>query len=410
MSRRFRAGFAATSALVLVFTTAACSSSKKTASSSTTTHSGPALSGTPVKGTAIYDLGTQTAVDDQEGIKVGVAAVNAAGGINGHPLDISVCTDNEDPNGAAACARTATSDSSVLAIVGTGTSYGASVDPILTAAGMASVGNSTYVAADFSCTVCFNDATGGFSSIGSAVAAVKTLNAKRIGVPYIDLPAGATLAPTVDKLVKPLGAQSVGVIPVPVTAADVTPQAAAEGAAKPDAIIDGLTTDLFAKFIHAYRQQGFDTPFIISGGVFDPAGIQSQLSGVNSNIYIDTEYDHSSNGYKTFLADFNKYDSSYSNHDDEVLRAYFAVKEFAYAASHASSLTKAGILAEMNSLNNYTSDGLQPPIDYTTSQTGLGGTAPRVIVDHIWMDKYQNGQFVPVGDGSAINVFTGTSS
>ena len=390
---------------------AGCSSNKSSAKSTTTVHNGgPTLSGTPVKGMFIDDLGTQTETDDLEGVKVGVDAVNAAGGVNGHPVQISSCLDNQDPNAAATCARNASSDSSILAVVGTFTSYTANTDPILTASGTPSIGNSIATPADFTCTVCFNDSAGILDSIGSAVAAVKALGAKRIGIPYIDIPAGASLAPFVDQLIKPLGGQSVGVIPVAVTAADLTPQAAAEGGAKPDAIIDGLTTDLFSKFIHAYRQQGFQTPIIPSGGVYDPHGVETQLSGVNSNIYIDTEFNHDSPGYRTFLADVNKYDASYSDRTDEVLRAYFAVKEFAYAAQHAASLTKAGLLAEMNSLSDYTSDGLLPTLNYTVPQTALGGSAPRVFADTIWLDKYQNGQFVPVGNGAGINVFTGAAS
>jgi len=386
----------------------ACSSSKKTGSAPPT--SAAALSGTPVEAVSIIDMGTSAGPDYQAGISIGEAAVNAAGGIKGHPLHITVCTDLSDPNQAAACARDAVSNSAVLADIGTNTTYGAQIDPILTAGGLASVGNSVDSSPDFTCNVCFNDSPGIFTSIGSAVIAVQQLNAKRIGIPYIDIPAGATLAPTVDGLVKPLGGQSVGVVPVAVTAADLTPQAAAEGAAKPDAIIDGLTESLFTKFIHAYRAQGFQTPIIVSGAVYDEQQVQSALSGVTDNLYIDTDMDHSSHGYQTFLADKAKYDPSYAHHNDGVLRAYFAVKEFAYAANHANSLSRADLLAEMNSLSGYTSDGLQPPLDYTQPQTGLGGKAPRVISDTLWLLKYDNGKFVPVGSGKGINAFTGASS
>jgi ABC-type branched-subunit amino acid transport system substrate-binding protein len=413
MSRFTRLSLTGVAAVSVLLLAACSSSSKSTSSSATSAPSGSAAgsssgtSGTAVKAVFINDSGTQTNTDDAEGIKIGLDAVNAAGGVNGHPVQITTCTDTENPNEAATCARNAVSDSSVLAIVGTGTSYGTNVDPILEAAGLASIGNSTYTAADFMCSVCFNDSAGDFDSIGSALAAVKLLNAKKIGIPYIDLPAGASLGPLVNSLVKPLGGTTVGVVPVPVTAADVTPQAAAEGAAHPDAIIDGLTTELFSKFIHAYRSQGFQTPIIASGGVYDASGVSSQLSGVNSNIYIDTEFNHSSPGYQTFLADVSKYDPSYGNRTDEVLRTYLAVKEFAYAASHAQSQSRSGILNEMKSLT-FNTDGLTPPIDYSTAQTGLGGHAPSVYADTIWLYKFQNGTFAPIGT-AGVNVFTGAT-
>jgi hypothetical protein len=136
-------------------------------------------------------------------------------------------------------------------------------------------------------------------------------------------------------------------------------------------------------------------------------GVSSQLSGVNSSIYIDTEFNHSSPGYHTFLSDVSKYDPGYSDRTDEVLRTYLAFKEFAYAASHAQSQTRSGILSEMKSLT-FDTNGLTPPINYSTAQTGLGGHAPSVYADTIWLEKYQNGAFTPIGS-TGVNVFTGST-
>jgi ABC-type branched-subunit amino acid transport system substrate-binding protein len=390
----------------------ACSSSSSNKTSSTSAAGGSPSSsssatGTPLKIATIADLTTEVGPDNLAGLKIGIDAINAAGGVNGRPIQLTQCTDQGDPNVAASCARNAVSNSAVLAIVGTGTTYGTNVDPILTAAGMASVGNSTFTPADFACTVCFNLSPGDLGSVGSALAAVKLLGAKRIGVPYIDVPAGATLAPLVNTLIKPFGAQTVGAVPVSPTAADVTPQAAAVGAAHPDAIIDGLTTELFSKFIHSYRSQGFNTPILPSGGVYDVQGVQTQLAGVNNNIYIVAEYNYQAPGYQQFLKDKQTYDPSYPSHNDEVLRGYLAAKMFAYAAEHASSISRSSILSEMKSLTAYSTDGLLPPVNYSTPQTAFGGKAPAVYASWVWLYKYGNGQLTPVGSNQAIDVFTG---
>ncbi|MBV9660754.1 MAG: ABC transporter substrate-binding protein [Acidimicrobiales bacterium] len=386
---------------------AACSSSKSHTTTPTTGGSGGGATGTPLKIATIADTDTEVGPDNLNGLKIGIAAVNAAGGVNGHPLELSQCTEPGDANQATTCARNDVSDSSVLAVVGTGTTYGDNVDPLFTAAGLASVGNSDFTPSDFSCTVCFTLSPGDFGSVGSSLAAIKLLGAKKIGVPYIDVPAGASLVPLVGGLAAPLGGKTVGAIPIAPTAADVTPQAAAEGAAQPDAIIDGLTTELFSKFIHSYRQQGFNTPILPSGGVYDAQGVQTQLSGVNSNIYIVAEYNYSSPAYQQFLNDKQKYDASYGNHDDEVLRGYLAAKLFAYAAGHAASMTRDGILAEMKSLNAYSTGGLLPPVNYSTPQTEFGGKAPAVYTSWVWLYKYDNGKLDPVGSNQAVDVFTG---
>jgi branched-chain amino acid transport system substrate-binding protein len=412
---RNRSAAVIAAALAMVVAGACSSSSNKSSSSSSTNPTGTggspntssSATGTPLKIATIADLTTEVGPDNLAGLKIGIDAINAAGGVSGHPIQLISCTDQGDPNVATTCARNAVSNSGVLAIVGTGTTYGTNVDPILAAAGMASVGNSTFTAADFTCTVCFNLSPGDLGSVGSALAAVKLLGAKRIGVPYIDVPAGATLAPLVNTLIKPFGAQTVGAVPVSPTAADVTPQAAAVGAAHPDAIIDGLTTELFSKFIHAYRSQGFDTPILPSGGVYDVQGVQTQLAGVNNNIYIVGEYNYQAPGYQQFLKDKQTYDSSYPSHNDEVLRGYLAAKMFAYAAEHASSISRQGILSEMRSLTAYTTDGLLPPVNYSTPQTAFGGKAPSVYASWVWLYKYGNGQLTPVGSNQAIDVFTG---
>jgi ABC-type branched-subunit amino acid transport system substrate-binding protein len=368
-----------------------------------------ASSKSPIVGVFINDNGTtNTATDDAEGIKIGVAAVNAAGGVKGHPIKIVTCNDNGDPNQATACARNAVTNSADLAIVGTGTTYGTQIDPVLTAGGLASIGNSIFSAGDFACTVCFNLSPGIFDSIGSAVATVKLTHAKAIGIPYINLPAGAELGPLVGSLIKPLGATTVGVVPVDETATDLSPTAAAEGAAKPDAIIDGLTTSLFSAFIHAYRQQGFTTPILVSGGVYDTNGITHQLSGVNKDLDVVAEFNYNSPGYQTYLANFKKYAGNYSNHDDEVLRDWLAVKQFAYAASKASSLSRTGVLDAMKSTTAYNSQGLLPALNYSTPNPAFGGKAPTVYDDTVWLWSYDKGKLVAIGNGEGVNVFSGT--
>src|SRR5262245_324574 len=108
--------------LGLVLVAAACSSSSKSSSSTHATSAGntagttaggtagstgAAPSGTPIK------LGVMTAVQTNavsqpwipQAAKIGAAAVNAAGGILGRPVQIDFCDDHYTPQGAALCAQ-----------------------------------------------------------------------------------------------------------------------------------------------------------------------------------------------------------------------------------------------------------------------------------------------------------------
>lgn len=64
---------------------------------------------------------------------------NAAGGVNGHPLQVITCNDEADPNQAVACARKAVEEK-VTALVGGLTLYDNAVFPILAAAGIPWIG------------------------------------------------------------------------------------------------------------------------------------------------------------------------------------------------------------------------------------------------------------------------------
>ena len=64
---------------------------------------------------------------------------NAAGGVNGHPIQVITCNDQADPNMAVTCAREAVADK-VTALVGGLTLYDNAVFPIISAAGIPWIG------------------------------------------------------------------------------------------------------------------------------------------------------------------------------------------------------------------------------------------------------------------------------
>jgi len=114
---------------------AACSSN--TSSGTTTT----SLSGSPLKvfvmsadKNSIYEFPTiWTMAGDFAKMQ------NAAGGVNGHPIQVITCNDQADPNQAVTCAREAVADK-VSALVGGLTLYDDAVFPIIAAAGIPWIG------------------------------------------------------------------------------------------------------------------------------------------------------------------------------------------------------------------------------------------------------------------------------
>ena len=384
---------------------AACSSSKKTGSSSTTgsnssaTTASSGLTGAPIKVVAVTT--PITASDTDNGLKMAEAYINGTGGIKGRPLSIIICSDNQDPNTAATCIRNGISQGAV-AELDRSSSYGASMNPIEQAAGMADVGGGIYSQADFAAKNMFPLNAGIFSTIGSAPLAVTTLGAKKIGVPYVDVPAGAALPPTIKEVITPMGATVVGAVPIAPTAADITPQVAAEVQANPDVVVDGLTQDAYVKLIKGMQQQGSNAKFMISSGVMDAGRMTTNFGANAKNIYQDAEDNYNSPGWQQFLAACQKYCPDPNNTTGNVIWAWESAVLFKTVAEQASTIDASGISAAIAQVSNFTIGNIIPVIDFTTPGKALGGAAPRLFNDTLWMFQFENGKLVPVGNGQGV--------
>ncbi|UAB98864.1 ABC transporter substrate-binding protein [Dactylosporangium vinaceum] len=108
----------AAAALVLPLALAGCSNDKTQSPAANPGGGGSAAAGNPVKVMLIYDeTGSGAAPELVDGANAGLARVNANGGINGRPLELTVCKTGNDPNTADNCARQAQS-LGVAAVVG----------------------------------------------------------------------------------------------------------------------------------------------------------------------------------------------------------------------------------------------------------------------------------------------------
>jgi branched-chain amino acid transport system substrate-binding protein len=421
---RSRAAALGAAALVASAALAACSSSGGSGGSASSQSSGPtsatssaaavATGSTAAKSAFTFYVQTTplTGDDNLAGVKAAVAAINAAGGIDGHPLAYTTCDDNNDPNQATTCARQAISNSSVLAFVDSASSFGTAYDPLLQQADMANFGNLASTTADDTSKISFPLNGGTFNTIVSAVAATEPtfFGAKKIGVPYIGIPAGAQLAPFITLVTKPAGASVVGAESIPPTATDYTSYAAAEISANPDVVVDGQTAAMFTQFIKAVRQQG-DTgmKFLVSTGVFDAAQVKS-LFGTDPNIYLVNEFNHAAPGYQHFLSDMGKYNPSYSSTNDEVLCGWIGVYGFAQIlkgiiSEGTASPTRADIVSYLNKQTDFDVEGLTGGINFTKPNPSLGGAIPRIFNDRIWLAHAVNGTAVPLNGNKPFSLY-----
>jgi branched-chain amino acid transport system substrate-binding protein len=109
-----------------------------------TTEVGTKASGTPVKiGYTNAGTGATALPQIEEGARLAVERINAhEDGINGHPIELVVCSTDGTPESSASCANTLVSEGVVAVIEGADLGTDAKI-PILSGAGIATVGTST---------------------------------------------------------------------------------------------------------------------------------------------------------------------------------------------------------------------------------------------------------------------------
>jgi ABC-type branched-subunit amino acid transport system substrate-binding protein len=349
--------------------------------------------------------GAGTGGDSYAGAQAAIKYINAHGGINGRPLAIQECVDNDDPNLAAACAAKITNNPSVIAAVGQITLQGSVVDPVYQHAGLPAVGGFAAVPADFTSPVIFTPSIGGLSGLGAVAAVTDLLHGKKVSFVYAQSPAAATEVALIDSVVlaprhlPPMTA--VGVAP---TAGDLSATVAKAVANSPDGIVLFTGQPQAASFVKAARQQGVTTPIVISAGTESPAAVQQQLGG-GQNLYFDTFFNHAGRFYDDFLSQWQADGNSPSLVDDFAINGWLAATMFADVARTLPTITRASVMNAYGKLSNFSTDGLTPPLSFDKSGTALGGQAPRIINPTIGLSQYQNGTFVPAADGKFTNPF-----
>jgi ABC-type branched-subunit amino acid transport system substrate-binding protein len=399
---------------------AACSSSSSGgASTSPASSTGAAAAssgaaGQPYQLVSIQDEAGSNAQLVKDGTTAAIDAINAAGGIDGHQVELSFCSTTNDPNVAAQCARTAVADPSVLAITSNSTSYSANIDAVLVQAGLPLIGGIPFSQGDFTSKIAFNTSPGALGTPAEGIMIIKQLKGSKIGVPYVDVPAGAGIKPLMQAIAGPHGGTVVGNVPIPIDAADVTTQAAAVQAANPDGIVDALLTPQMVSFIKAYRQQGGTTPFVVGTNELGSATIKQQLAGADQGIYAAGWFNYQSSGYKQYRADVAKYQpNALDPTNDLTADAWLNVEMFAMAAektlkaSPNTPLSRAGLLKTMNTWTDFNLGNMTPTLDFSKPQTALGGGFSRIVDPYYYPVQYKNGQFVSMNNETPVNLFAG---
>lgn len=252
-------------AAILALTFAACgdddsgagtTAAAPAAEATTSTPAAAAPTGEPIKALTITTLEAQnvpTYANIATTAKAYETWINAKGGINGRPLQVTVCDDRGDPAQAGSCARTAVQDGAVAA-VGSFTFFGDAAVPVLSKADTAWFGICCpQSASELSSTNVFpfGSPLYGAGDVARAVEdGCKNINA------VIVQGAESTFEPGMKAAAAAYGAKVNKFITLPTTAKDYSPQVAEATGGDADCVIVIFGESLFKAWLPAWQQSG----------------------------------------------------------------------------------------------------------------------------------------------------------
>jgi branched-chain amino acid transport system substrate-binding protein len=388
-------------AAVLVAGSAGCTSSasKSVSNPPADTASTAGLTGSTIGLVAIQDQ-SGLADDQFAGAQAAVSAVNASGGIKGHPLKLTRCSTNNNPAATQQCARNSVADSSVVANVSSVTGFSGSSSPILLAANMANVGPQATTISDFSAVNSFPAAVGALDSVAQALIMMQYKNATHESIAYLQNPAAAALPGLVTKLAG--GGLTVNSVAIPGTVTDMTSYARALQGQKPDWIGLALQTYQIPPLLTTLSQLQITTPITLSS-TQNSIKLSKQFPTIP--MYQPSLYNLDSAGYKTFAADMAKYQPTVDVNDHSTVTGWLGVEMFAQVASKLDTVTKDSVYQAFKSTTSLDTQGLTVPLNFSQRSTLAGGKFPSLINTNMYPYQVVDGQLKSLNNNQPVQTF-----
>ena len=316
-------------------------------------------------------IGTAPLVE--QGAKMAVAYVNTyKDGLNGHPITLVICENQETPAGGQACANQLVEDG-VVAVVEPFTGQGATEVPTITRAHIPYITLSGASTQELTDPGAF-DLTGGYpAGLGAVALSAKANGYSKVAMLVSNVPAAISGATELGDLV--FGNAGIGykVIPVNSGTADVTPQL--EAAVSWGAKAIGLTGDvtLCSSFLKGYQTLSLTQPKYLLGPCEDPS-IYSTLGSELAGSYVETTSSASAADVALYSAITKKYAPSVSgNPTTSSNQAGGLIPVLALVAimtGGPSNVTAATIMAQTKAAKNVTIP-LSGGITFTCNGTAI---------------------------------------
>ena len=356
----------------LTITASACSSSSASSAAGGSGGSS-AASGSPIKLGIIVPIHAVVDYSDAVSAAQGaVRAVNAAGGVNGHPLVLSVCNSALLPTTEQACDRKMIS-SGMVAMVGnalyTAESFG---DAAFRAAGIAQIGNTPSGISETDPNSYLLYGGNIFANAGELYGAQKWAGDK-VGVVRLDFPFTSSYTAFYTKACPTLGCKVVSSAVIPSNnVTDFSTYAAQLLAGHPSVIVPDLGPEI-VPLLATLDQLGFAGKVVAQDENATDKNFFAQPQK-NQDQFILTDpfpppFDSNVQGIKMFLSEMQAEKAAgdadaptYTNYSQTAAtEAWLAVHVFAEVAAQAHAYTAAAFKKAIDAAHNVNTFGLTPP-------------------------------------------------
>ena len=394
---RARYIFAAAIAAALI--TSACSSS--TTQSSSGGVSAVAATGSPIKLMATGILNTPAAnfVESVNGADAAAAAINKAGGINGHPVEIVTCNDNLNAADAIECAVQAIQQH-VIAYVGGDEPFDTGVFPYLAKAGIPWVGplqnNPVTGQSKYSFPL---EGESDVTSTESGKLAVEKGGKRVVIIQLSDAAPSVFSATFIASGVKEAGGTVAKLIGAPLATVNWDSYAAQAMNAKPDAISCACSPQGTPGLLSALRQAGFTGPLVQPSTEFLTSGIQS-LGSAAGNVYLVStmrDPDVPSPSLTEYLDEMKATQPATALRDQTSELSWLAVHVVADLLKGQKDLTSATLLKQLQTTNGINGHGLIPN-DVNWLKPGPLAEYPRIPNSDVLIYHWDTGKLIPLSN------------
>lgn len=323
--------------------------------------------------------------------------INAKGGINGHPLEVTVCDEKFDPAVATGCARQAV-DEGMVSIVGSFTYFAESIVPVISESSMTWFGACCPITpSELSSPYSFNIGNQPMYAVGAVKKAVDD-GCEAINAVIID--GAQVFIPPMENAMKALGKSFGATVILPPTAQDYSAEVA-QATSGADCVISIISETPFITWNTAWSQSGTEARQYGPQGNLNAVSAKGNEAATDGDIIVGMYPDISTEPWADYRAALEAANVDQTANDFNSLggmgtwAAYVGFTKI--AESIEGEITAKSFYEAANSTSNLDLNGMVPPIDFTKEWTdGLEGYN-RLFNRSVTYSKLENGKVVPLG-------------